>query len=109
MPADNNNGKKACWRWSQDKFKWGQSNGFVEIKKDPNDIWTVYTKQYLNCDNEGNIIKRTQRPMSVIDKFSSTQASKLLQNLFDGKVFDYSKPVDLIYIFNAKSVKRKVK
>ena len=107
MPADNNNGKKACWRWSQDKFKWGQSNGFVEIKKDPNDIWTVYTKQYLNCDNEGNIIKRTQRPMSVIDKFSSTQASKLLQNLFDGKVFDYSKPVDLIIYLMQRVLKEK--
>ena len=96
MPADNNNGKKACWRWSQEKLKWGKSNGFVEIKKDPNNIWTVYTKQYLHCDNNGNIIKRTQRPMGIIDEFSSTQASKLLQNLFDGKVFDYSKPIELI-------------
>lgn len=96
MPADNNSGKKACWRWSEEKLKWGQANGFIEIKKDTNDIWTVYTKQYLKCDNDGNIIKRTQRPMSVIDKFSSTQAAKLLQNLFEGKVFDYSKPVELI-------------
>ena len=56
FPADNNGGKKACWRWSKEKLKWGIENGFVEIKKDSNNIWTVYTKQYLNCDNEGNII-----------------------------------------------------
>ena len=96
IPADNNNGKKACWRWSEKKFEWGKNNGFIEIKKDTSDVWTVYTKQYLNCDNDGNIIQRTQRPMSVIDKFSSTQASKLLQSILDDKIFDYSKPYELI-------------
>ena len=54
-PRDNNNGRKACWRWSKEKLKWGIENGFVIIKKSKN-IWTVYTKQYLNCDNNGEII-----------------------------------------------------
>ena len=44
-------------------------------------MWTVYTKQYMNCDNEGNIIERTQRPMGVIDEYSSTQASKYLDSI----------------------------
>ena len=34
---------------------------------------TVYTKQYMNCDNDGNPIERTQRPMGIIDEYSSTQ------------------------------------
>ena len=34
----------------------------------------------MNCDNDGNPIKRTQRPMGVIDKFSSTQAAKYLES-----------------------------
>ena len=96
MPSDNANGKRACWRWSKSKFDWGVKNGFIEIKKDIKNKWTVYSKQYINCDNEGNIVKRTQRPLGVIEQYSSTQASKLLENLGLCKIFDYSKPVDLI-------------
>lgn len=96
FPCDNNNGKKACWRWSQEKFNINKEKGFIEIKKDNSNIWTVYTKQYLNCDNDGNIINRTQRPMGIIDEFSSTQASKLLEALKLGNTFNYSKPVELL-------------
>lgn len=96
MPADNNSGRKACWRWSQEKFNRNKERGFVEIKKDSSGVWTVYTKQYMNCDNEGNLIERTQRPMGIIDEHSSTQASKLLESMQLGGFFSYSKPVDLI-------------
>lgn len=95
-PKENNKGKKACWRWSKDKYKWGLENGFVVIKKDSTDIWTVYTKQYLNCDNEGNLIERTQRPFGLIDTFSSTQASKFLDSINLSNYFSYSKPAELI-------------
>lgn len=96
-PSDNNNGKKAAWRWGREKFLWGQKNGYIEIKKDKKNIWTVYTKQYLNADNEGNIFKRTIQPIAVIDKFSTTQANKSISKLFDGlNLFSYSKPTDLI-------------
>ncbi|NLJ55592.1 MAG: site-specific DNA-methyltransferase [Firmicutes bacterium] len=101
MPADNNKGRKACWRWSRRKFAWGQKNGFITIKKDKKGIWTVYTKQYLNCDHEGNLITRTQRPLGVIDNFSNTQAAKLLNALRLGNCFSYPKPVELIaYLIN---------
>ena len=96
MPADNNGGRKACWRWSKSKYEWGLENGFIEIKKDRNGIWTVYSKQYLNCDNEGNIITRTQRPMGIIEEYSSTQAAKLLESMKLGSAFSYAKPVELI-------------
>lgn len=93
-PMENNNGKKACWRWSRDKFYKNSSLGFVDIKKDPNGVWIVYTKQYMNCDNEGNIIERTQRPMGIIEDYSSTQAAKMLKSM--EIPFDYSKPIDLL-------------
>ena len=96
MPKDNNGGKKACWRWSQDKYKWGQDNGFIEIKKDSKGIWTVYTKQYLKCDNDGNIIVRTNRPMGIIDEFSSTQGTKTIRQIFGEAKFSYPKDVNLI-------------
>ena len=94
-PADNNGGKKACWRWSKDKFIRNKERGFTVIKKDNSNIWTVYTKQYMNCDNEGNAIKRTQRPMGIIDTFSSTQAAKYLESI-GLACFNYSKPKELI-------------
>ena len=96
IPSDNNNGRKACWRWSKSKYDWGKENGFIEIKKDTQGVWTVYTKQYMNCDNNGNIIKRTQRPMGIIDLFSSTQAAKYLESIGLGNFFSYTKPVELM-------------
>ncbi len=95
-PRDNNNGKKACWRWSKAKFAWGLKEKFVEFKKDKSGVWQVYTKQYLNVDNEGNVIERSQRPFGVIEQHSSTQAAKALQELFETNVFKYSKPIGLI-------------
>ena len=96
MPADNNGGKKACWRWSKEKYTRNKERGFIEIKKDSSGIWTVYTKQYMNCDNDGNIINRTQRPMGIIDEFSSTQSAKLMEKMGMGSFFDYTKPIELI-------------
>ena len=96
MPTDNNNGKKACWRWSRKKFDWGVENGFVEIKKNSKNEWIVYTKQYLNADNDGNIISRSQRPMGVIETFSSTQGAKQLKNIVENAPFSYPKDTNLI-------------
>lgn len=96
MPADNNQGNRACWRWSKEKFKWGVENNYIVIKKDREGVWTVYTKQYLEFDNEGNRIDRTQRPMGIIDSFSSTQGSKQIQQLLDKGYFSYPKDVNLI-------------
>ena len=96
MPSENNRGKKACWRWSKKKLNWGLENDFIEFKQDKDSVWQVYTKQYLNCDNEGNLIERSQRPFGVIDQYSSTQATKALTELFGVSVFSYPKPVELI-------------
>lgn len=95
-PSDNNRGKQACWRWSKEKLEWGIRNNYIVIKKDSSDIWTVYTKQYLKADNNGNYIDRTQRPMGIIDAFSSTQGSKELERIDLDKVFSYPKPTKLI-------------
>lgn len=96
MPSDNNGGRRACWRWSREKYERNKKRGFVDIKKDSKGVWTVYTKQYMKCDNEGNPIDRTQRPMGIIEEFSSIQAAKLLEDIGMGSCFSYSKPVELI-------------
>lgn len=84
------------WRWSREKVEWGLKNDYIEFSKDRNGDWIVSTKQYLNADNEGKIIDRTNRPFALIEKYSSTSASKNLQTLLERRIFDYSKPVDLI-------------
>lgn len=87
---------RACWRWSKDKVEWGFKNDFIVIKRDKAEIWQVYTKQYLKCDNEGKPIERTNRPMGVINKFSGVQAGKYIQELMGARIFSYPKPVELI-------------
>ncbi|MDU2202607.1 MAG: site-specific DNA-methyltransferase, partial [Anaerococcus hydrogenalis] len=95
IKASTDNERKS-WRWSKEKFEWGLENGYVEIKKDRDGNWAVYTKQYLNADNEGNIIKRNIQPMGIIDEFSTTQANKYLKKLLGNNMFSYSKPAELI-------------
>jgi len=91
------NGKKGCWRWSKKKLEWGLENDFIEFRKDKNDNWIVYTKQYFKVDNENKPIVRSLPPLAIIDKFSSTMASKQLEELMGGaKIFEYSKPYPLI-------------
>lgn len=86
-----------CWRWSKAKVDWGVENGYVVFKKGGDGEWAVYTKQYLNADNSGNIIDRKKAPLAVVDKYSTTQSAKELIKLFEGKkYFDYPKPTEYI-------------
>ncbi|TBL70122.1 site-specific DNA-methyltransferase [Paenibacillus thalictri] len=88
--------KLACWRWSESKLAWGMANGFIVIKQDHYGDWQVYSKQYMHVDNKDQPIVRTNRPLGLIEEYSSTQACKKLEQLFGEKVFDYSKPLELI-------------
>ncbi len=93
-----NNGTEKInrWRWNKEKVAWGIENQFIEFKKKQNGMWGVFTKQYLNCDNEGNIQIRTQQPSSFINQFSNIDSSKHLKVLFGNNAFSYSKPESLI-------------
>ncbi len=82
------------WRWSQDKLEWGIKNDFIVIKENSKGKWNIYTKQYLNCDSDGNIKPRKLQPIAIIDKYSNTQSNQLIKAL--GLQFLYSKPVELI-------------
>lgn len=95
-PSDNTDKDRAIWRWGKEKLKWGFDNDFLEWKKDKTGIWQLYTKQYINCDKDGNIIKRTKIPLGLIDKYSSTQGSNELFNLFKCRPFGYPKPTSLL-------------
>ncbi|MDK6567126.1 site-specific DNA-methyltransferase [Corynebacterium pyruviciproducens] len=85
------------WRWSRDKVEWGIEHGYIEFTQ-RNGKWTVNSKQYARVDNEGNPIVRTTPFRSSIDEQSikTTTASRWIVDKFGAKVFEYSKPVELL-------------
>ena len=94
IPSEN--GKRGCWRWSKEKYLWGIKSDFIVIKDGQDGLEKVYTKQYFKVDNECSSIIRSLPPKALIDRYSSTLATKQLEKLFSKKIFNYSKPVDLI-------------
>ncbi|QQW92854.1 site-specific DNA-methyltransferase [Helicobacter pylori] len=88
---------KAIWRWSENKFKQGVKNHFIEFEKDKKGQWKIYTKQYLNMDYDGNRIERKSNLRSIVDNVDGRLGTRELQRLFDNlKIFSYPKPTKLI-------------
>ncbi len=86
------------WRWSLTKVKWGIDNGFICFKK-TSGTWSVYFKQYERVDNEDKAIERTlpYQNFLSIDGANSARGTREVMDLFDGKFFDYPKPLNLAY------------
>jgi len=91
-PAD----KRWTWRWSRNKVKWGIENGFIVFKKVRNGQWSVYYKEYELVDNEGNPRERTNPFDTFIFEAYNEKGNTDVSNLFENRVFEYPKPVDLI-------------
>jgi len=91
-PAD----KRWTWRWSKDKVKWGIENGFIVFKKVRNGQWSVYYKEYELVDNEGKPRERTNPYDTFILEAYNEKGNIDVSNLFENRVFEYPKPVDLI-------------
>ena len=90
-------GKEKRWRWGKSKVEWGVKKDFIEIKKDRHGDWQVYTKQYLKVNNKDELDIRKTPPRGIIGKYSNTQASRKLEEVFNRKkIFVYSKPYQLI-------------
>ena len=91
-----------CWRWSKDLFDFGLKEGFIVVKNN-----RIYTKTYKNAiikkDKDKYFIEIIERkkPTSTLEfidnKYSNDNAQKDISKYFDNKVFEYSKPVSLIY------------
>ena len=90
------------WRWSKSKVEWGLKNGFIVMNK-TNNGWAVYFKQYEKVNNDDQPIIRTLSYQNLIniDGANSASGTREVMNLFEGKFFDYPKPLNLImYIEN---------
>lgn len=86
------------WKWSKEKVEWGLKNGFIMISESTKSKngWVVKYKIYLNVDNEGNKINKSVPFKNLITDVLNADAASLMKQLFSTKVFDYSKPVELI-------------
>ena len=93
--------EEGCWRWGKDTMFANIEKGLVEFKK-RNGQWIAYEK-ILEPD-EGEF--KTKLYTSVIDDISNNTGAALIKELFNEKVFDYPKPIDLIYrIFQLANIK----
>lgn len=96
-----------AWRWNKDLFDFGYKNGFIVIKRKKDGSARIYTKTYSNAkikknsNGEYEIIyeKKTKAMSSIVfteNEYSNDNAKKDLKKLNMDKLFDYSKPVNLI-------------
>lgn len=85
------------WRWSKTKVEWGIKNGFI-VMKNNNNGWSIYFKQYERVNNDDKPIVRTLSYQNLIniDGTNSARGTREVMDLFDGKYFDYPKPLNLI-------------
>ena len=92
-----------CWRWSKDLFEFGLKSGFIVVKNG-----RIYTKTYKNAiikkdKNKGYYVeiqerKKANSTLEFIDnRYSNDNSTKDISKYFDEKVFEYSKPISLIY------------
>lgn len=86
------------WKWSQQKLKWAKDNGFIEFRKSTakDSGWSVCYKNYLNVDNEGNLINRSAPIKNLIQGVLNADSASDIKKLFNINIFKYSKPVQLI-------------
>ncbi|MTB58871.1 site-specific DNA-methyltransferase [Streptococcus uberis] len=87
------NGKEMSWRWSKEKFS---RESYNLIVKEQNGEYSIYKKQ-RNSDSE----RPTKKPKSTFMKpeYSSGNGSSLMKKLFQDKVFDFPKSLQLIIDF----------
>ncbi len=86
-------GQEMSWRWSKEKF---ENELYNVIVSKSNGEFSIYKKQR----NQNNL-KPTKKPKSIFIKpeYSSGNGTQLLKNMFEGKIFDFPKPLLLIYDF----------
>lgn len=86
------------WKWGKEKVNWGIKNGYIEFKKTKKKKsgWTVYYKNYMYADNEGNPIERSAPQKNIIMDIKTGDGAKTIKQLFEYHIFKYPKPVELI-------------
>ncbi|WP_425538080.1 site-specific DNA-methyltransferase [Microaceticoccus formicicus] len=84
-------GEEGCWRWGKEKMFEEIKNGRVEFKSKDED-WVAYEKIFEPTSDNPN----TKLFTTIIDDIGSSSGAGLIKQIFNDKVFDYPKPVNLI-------------
>lgn len=79
------------WVCAKDTFLNLKQEGRIVFKQNKNGEWSVYKKQYEN--EKGGLVKP---PSIFLDCGNSAQGTKEIQAIFNAKVFDNPKPLNLI-------------
>ena len=83
------NGDDGCWRWSKAKLEEAIKNNLV-ILEEKNGRYELYEKIYKTSDVKSKVFS------SWINDSYSGKGSKVLEEIFKDKVFEYPKPEQLI-------------
>ena len=94
-----------AWRWSKEKFDFGLANGFIVIKSSKNGK-RIYTKTYqratIDDGDDGYYIDYSDRTKSLStlttteNAYSNDNAKKDIAKTIGKKIFDHTKPLELI-------------
>ncbi len=81
------------WRWSKESFNEALQNNEIDFLKNKQNEWQVYTKMYLNKNEEEYMTK----PRSILLDSGLTRDGNLeLKEIFHNQLFSYPKPTKLI-------------
>ncbi|WP_308701395.1 site-specific DNA-methyltransferase, partial [Mesomycoplasma hyorhinis] len=111
------------YRWSQETFLAAQKLDFVEIKKNKEGYWVVYTKEYQyvkfnpkswKVENIAkgipftNVIAKGNNNLTT--NFLTIEGGQEIEEIFKKKSFDYPKPVRLIkYLMKMAKPKKDIR
>ncbi|WP_195962559.1 site-specific DNA-methyltransferase [Clostridium tyrobutyricum] len=87
------------WKWGKNKIERGFENGFLEFQTSTNKAggWALKYKNYLNVDNEGNLIDRSAPFKNLIQFVINQAGTNELKYLFNNRSpFSNPKPSELI-------------
>lgn len=85
-------GTDGRWRWSKPKIE-NEKNKLIcrEVKRNGSKDYDVFQKDYFNVENR---IKH--KDFWIETEINYDRSSQEIRDLFDGKIFDYAKPLYLI-------------
>lgn len=91
------NSKDWCFRWSEEKFRWGLENGFIVFRQNRSGTWRCYFKIYQFVDNKLQSTVKYDNQTSLIDECYNNQGTTEIKNILPGNnTFTYPKPLSLL-------------
>lgn len=69
------------------------------IKKNNDNKWGVYAKEYQNVDRDGNVICRELKYRTVIDDVTTVDGTVEIREMLGNRVFSFPKPINLLSKF----------